>query len=134
MQPVLTVSGVVEADSPEMVADILFTKGYVPSTVTEKKTSSESAWRARFRKITNRVSAKDLIIFTKQFRSMLHAGVPLMRLLQVLEAQTQNSALRQAIVNITNDIKEGSTLHMAMERNSHIFSPLYYNLVRGRRD
>jgi type IV pilus assembly protein PilC len=54
-----------------------------------------------------------------------------MRLLQVLDAQTQNSALRQAIVNISNNIKEGSTLHTAMERNSHIFSPLYYNMVKA---
>jgi type II secretory pathway component PulF len=126
-----TVSGVVEADSTEMVADILFTKGYVPSTVTEKKASSESGWREKLRKITNHVPAKDLIIFTKQFRSMLRAGVPLMRLMDVLEAQTQNSALRQAIINISGNIKEGSTLHTAMERNSHIFSPLYYNLVKA---
>jgi type II secretory pathway component PulF len=126
-----TVSGVVEADSTEMVADILFTKGYVPSTVTEKKASSESGWREKLRKITNHVPAKDLIIFTKQFRSMLRAGVPLMRLMDVLETQTQNSALRQAIINISGNIKEGSTLHTAMERNSHIFSPLYYNLVKA---
>ncbi len=125
------VAGVIEADSAEMAADILFTKGYIPSTVAEKKASSEAKWRAGLRKITDRVSAKDVIIFTKQFRSMLHAGVPLMRLLQVLEAQTQNSALKQAIVNITNNIREGSTLHKAIERNSHIFSPLYYNLVRA---
>src|SRR5450759_188806 len=110
-----TVSGVVEADSTQMAADILFTKGYVPSTVTEKKVASESGWRAKLRKITNRVPTKDLIIFTKQFRSMLRAGVPLMRLLQVLEAQTQNSALRQVIINISSNIKEGSTLHTAME-------------------
>jgi len=126
-----TVSGVVEADSSQMAADILFTKGYVPSTVTEEKVASESGWQAKLRKITQRVPAKDLIIFTKQFRSMLRAGVPLMRLLQVLESQTQNSALRQAIINISNNIKEGSTLHTAMERNSHIFSPLYYNMVKA---
>jgi type IV pilus assembly protein PilC len=62
---------------------------------------------------------------------MLRAGVPLMRLLQVLESQTQNSALRQAIFNISGHIKEGSTLHTAIERNSHIFSPLYYNMVKA---
>ena len=106
-------------------------KGYVPSKVTEKKAASESGWRARLRKITNRVPAKDLIIFTKQFRSMLRAGVPLMRLLQVLEAQAQNSTLRQAIANISSNIREGSTLHKAMEEHGHIFSPLYYNMVRA---
>jgi type II secretory pathway component PulF len=126
-----TVNGVIEADSSQMAADILFSKGYVPSTVKEKTVASESGWQSKLKGFTNRVPAKDLIIFTKQFRSMLAAGVPLMRLLQVLEAQTQNQAMRQAIVNISNNIKEGSTLHTAMERNSRVFSPLYYNMVKA---
>jgi type II secretory pathway component PulF len=125
------VSGVVEADSAETAADLLFSKGYVPSNVTAQKAASESGWGARLRKMTSRVPAKDLILFTKQFRSMLHAGVPLMRIFQVLEAQTQNAALKKAIANISRSIKEGSTLSTAMERNSHIFSPLYYNLVKA---
>jgi type II secretory pathway component PulF len=126
-----TVTGVIEADSSQMAADILFTKGYVPSTVTEKKAASESDWRSKLQGFMKRVPAKDLIIFTKQFRSMLAAGVPLMRLLQVLETQTQNQAMKQAITNISNHIKEGSTLHTAMERNPRIFSPLYYNMVKA---
>jgi type IV pilus assembly protein PilC len=125
------VSGVVEADSAEMAADLLFSKGYVPSNVKVQKTASDSGWGARLRKMTSRVPAKDLILFTKQFRSMIHAGVPLMRIFQVLEAQTQNTALKRTIANISKSIKEGSTLSMAMERNSHIFSPLYYNLVKA---
>jgi type IV pilus assembly protein PilC len=125
------VSGVIEADSEQTAADLLFSKGYVPSSVTEKKAASESGWQARLRRITSRVPAQELILFTKQFRSMLAAGVPLMRLLQVLEAQTKNAALREAVAKIAVDIREGSTLHTAMERNSHIFSPLYYNLVKA---
>jgi type II secretory pathway component PulF len=125
------ISGVVEADSAEMAADLLFSKGYVPSNVTAQKAASESGWGARLRNMTSRVPAKDLILFTKQFRSMLHAGVPLMRIFQVLEAQTQNAALKKAVANISRSIKEGSTLSTAMERNSHIFSPLYYNMVKA---
>lgn len=125
------VSGVVEAESQQMAADMLFAQGYVPSSVKEKVIDTGSGLWARLLKMTQRVPAKDLIIFTKQFRSMMHAGVPLMRLLQVLEAQTQNTALKRAIGDISESIKEGSTLHTAMERNSHIFSPLYYNLVKA---
>jgi type II secretory pathway component PulF len=125
------VSGVIEADSAEMAADLLFSKGYVPSHVTAQKAAFESGWEARLRKMTSRVPAKDLILFTKQFRSMLHAGVPLMRIFQVLEAQTQNAALKRAVADISRSVKEGSTLSLAMERNSHIFSPLYSNLVKA---
>jgi type II secretory pathway component PulF len=126
-----TVTGVVEADSAEMAANTLFTKGYIPSTVKEQKAASTLGGMAWLRRLTDRVPAKDLILFTKQFRSMIHAGVPLMRILQVLEAQTQNNALKKAIANITKSIKEGATLNTAMERNSHIFSPLYHNLVKA---
>jgi len=55
----------------------------------------------------------------------------LMRLLQVLEAQTQNATLKRAITDISANIKEGSTLHTALEKNNHIFSPLYYSMVKA---
>ena len=125
------VSGVVEAETQQMAADMLFAQGYVPSSVKEKVIDTGSGLWARLLKMTQKVPAKDLILFTKQFRSMMHAGVPLMRLLQVLESQTQNAALKRAIRDIGESVKEGSTLHTAMERNGHIFSPLYYNLVKA---
>ncbi len=125
------VSGVIEADSPQTAADILFAKGYLPSTVKEKRAATEAGWRSTLRKMTGSVPSRDLILFTKQFRSMLHAGVPLMRLLQVMGAQTQNATLKRAIADISSQITEGSTLYTAMERNGHIFSPLYYNLVKA---
>ncbi len=124
-----SISGVVEADSVDTAADALFTKGYIPANITLQKATAASSWRNRLRRITTRVPKTDLIVFTKQFRSMLHAGVPLMRLLQVLEAQTKNSTLKQAIGDMTRSIKEGSTLHAAMEKNGHIFSPLYCSMV-----
>lgn len=124
-----SISGVVEADSADAAADALFTKGYIPSKITPQKAAADSTWRKRLRRITSRVPKTDLILFTKQFRSMLHAGVPLMRLLQVLEAQTKNATLKLAIADMTRSIKEGSTLHAAMEKNDHIFSPLYCSLV-----
>ena len=126
------VSGDIEADSAQMAAEMLFSKGFVPSDVREKKVSAASAgWRSRFRLFAGRVPTKDLIIFTKQFRSMLHAGVPLMRILQVLGNQTQNKALREAITGMSAQIKEGASLYQAMERHGHIFSPLYYNMVKA---
>ena len=125
-----TVSGIIEADSVDMAAELLFRRGYVPSNVTaQKAASAESPWRARLRMIMDHVPTTDLILFTKQFRSMLRAGVPLMRLLQVLESQTKQSSLKRAITDITKSIKEGSTLQAAMEKNGHIFSPLYCSLV-----
>ena len=124
-----SITGVVEAESADAAADALFTKGYIPSKITPRKASADPPWQNRLRRLASRVPKTDLILFTKQFRSMLHAGVPLMRLLQVLEAQTKNATLKQAIADMTRSIKEGSTLHAAMEKNDYIFSPLYCSLV-----
>ena len=124
-----SITGVVEAESADAAADALFTKGYIPSKITPRKASADPPWQNRLRRLASRVPKTDLILFTKQFRSMLHAGVPLMRLLQVLEAQTKNATLKLAIADMTRSIKEGSTLHAAMEKNDHIFSPLYCSLV-----
>lgn len=126
-----SVKGDIDADSPEMAADILFSRGFIPSKVILKKSSAESGWRARIAKLTGRVPIQALILFTKQFRSMLHAGVPLMRLLQVLEAQTHNQTLKHAIQDIAGNISKGSTLNSALTKNNHIFSPLYCNLVKA---
>ena len=125
------VSGVIEADNADMAAEQLFSKGYTPSEVQAQKVASSSGWLSKLQRIGEKVSSKDLILFTKQFRSMLHAGVPLMRAFQVLEAQTKNAALKRAVADISRHIREGSTLSTALERNSHIFPPLYYNLVKA---
>jgi len=125
------VSGVIEADTAEMAAEQLFSKGYVPSQVQEQKGASGSGWLSKLQRIGEKVSSKDLILFTKQFRSMIHAGVPLMRAFQVLEAQTKNAALKRAIGDISRSIREGSSLSTAIERSGRIFTPLYYNLVKA---
>lgn len=73
----------------------------------------------------------DLIIFTKQFRSMLSAGVPIIRLLQVLEAQTESHVLRKAIASVIMDIRQGSTLSEALQKYPKIFSILYCAMIKA---
>ena len=77
------------------------------------------------------VKPRDLILFTKQFRSMLHAGIPIMRVFQVLEAQTENQKLKQVIAQMSEDIKHGSTLFSAMEKHPKIYSSLYRSMVKS---
>jgi type IV pilus assembly protein PilC len=77
------------------------------------------------------VKVSDLILFTKQFRSMLNAGVPILRILNVLESQTESMVLRQAITGLIQDIKQGSSLFEAMEKYPYIFSPLYRSMIRA---
>ncbi len=126
------VAGVLEAESTDMVNTMLAARGLMPSQIVEEKISSSS--ESIFSKISSlgqTVQVKDLILFTKQFRSMLGAGVPILRLLQVLESQTESKVLRSAITEMIQDIRQGSSLAEALGKFPKIFSPLYCSMVRA---
>jgi type II secretory pathway component PulF len=129
----LNVKGTIEADSVEMAENLLSSKGYIPTSV-----SAASASRAggvsvlsRIQEMLNTVRIGDLILFTKQFRSMMQAGVPILRLLQVLENQTENKVLKGVVVQMSQDIKAGLTLYESMKRHPAVFSPLYLSMVNA---
>jgi type IV pilus assembly protein PilC len=127
----VTVTGTIEADSADNATGTLVGRGLIPSKVTDRKTSNPlirlSVFMERFRK----VRALDLILFTKQFRTMIRAGVPMLTLLQTLETQTSDPRLRKIIVSMTQDVSEGSSLYDAFRRHPRIFSPLYCSMVRA---
>jgi type IV pilus assembly protein PilC len=126
----LNVSGKIEADSVAMAENMLLAKGFIPTRVTAAATD-HGALFARLQEGLNRVKLADLILFTKQFRSMMQAGVPILRLLQVLENQTQNRVLKNAVVAISQDIKAGSSLYEAMKKHPSLFSPLYLSMINA---
>lgn len=117
------VKGDIEANSSDEAANIIADKGYIPYELKEKKL--KAAKSGLMLRINRKVKIADLIIFTKQFRSLFKAGVPLVRAFQVLEAQTQSDALKYAIASILKNIREGVTLSVAMGNQEKIFSPLY---------
>jgi type IV pilus assembly protein PilC len=127
-----TVKGTVEADSVEAAENLLLGKGYIPSRVTAASGASpEGSLFARIREGIGAVKIGDLILFTKQFRSMMQAGVPILRLLQVLENQTENKVLKGVSAQMSQDIKTGLTLHESMKRHPAVFSPLYLSMIHA---
>ncbi|MBU1053660.1 MAG: type II secretion system F family protein [Proteobacteria bacterium] len=123
------VKGDIEANSSDEAANIIADKGYIPYELKEKKL--KAAKSGLMLRINRKVKIADLIIFTKQFRSLFKAGVPLVRAFQVLEAQTQSDALKYAIASILKNIREGVTLSVAMGNQEKIFSPLYCSMIRA---
>jgi type IV pilus assembly protein PilC len=125
------VTGVIDAVSIEEATSIIVTRGLIPEKITPKDSSSADSLGIKIMSLLDKVKVNDLIIFTKQFRSMLSAGVPILRLLQVLEAQTESRVIRNAIAKIVIDIRQGSTLSEAMQKFPKIFSPLYCSMIRA---
>jgi len=124
------VSGEIEANSTAEVEAILLSRGYIPAGVSSVGGGSDSLM-ARIEARLGSVKISELILFTKQFRSMLQAGIPLMRLLTVLENQTENKTLKGVVSAMGRDISAGSTLFEAMGKHKAVFSPLYLSLIRA---
>jgi type II secretory pathway component PulF len=126
------VSGLIEADSPQAAESLLLSRGYIPSRIASAGAAGgRLPLLAKLQEMLSRVAIDELIIFTKQFRSMLQAGIPLMRLLTVLENQTENKILKGVISAIGKDIRAGSTLSDAMGKHPKVFSPLYLNMINA---
>jgi type IV pilus assembly protein PilC len=125
------ITGVIDAVSIEEATSILVTRGLIPEKLTAEDSSSSDSLGVKIMSLLDQVKVNDLIIFTKQFRSMLSAGVPILRLLQVLETQTESRVLKKAIAKIVIDIRQGSTLSEAMQKFPKIFSPLYCAMIRA---
>ena len=128
-----SISGTVEADSVEMAENVLLAKGYIPSRIRAANASASVGgslieW---IRESMCKVEISDLVLFTKQFRSMMQAGVSILRLLQVLENQSENKTLKSVVAQMRQDIKAGSTLHESMKKHPAVFSPLYLSMVNA---
>jgi MSHA biogenesis protein MshG len=125
------VTDVLEADSAEMADSILMARGLMPTRIKEEKSAQGEFGFERIRLLLTPIGAPELIIFTKQFRTMLRAGVPIVKLLQILESQTENVAMKMVISTVSKDISEGASLQTAFSRHPKAFSPLYCGMVQA---
>jgi type IV pilus assembly protein PilC len=76
-----------------------------------------------------RVNAKDLSVFTRQFSVMIDAGLPLVQCLEILAQQQENKYFQQILMQVRQDVEEGSTLAASMARHPRVFDQLYANMV-----
>ncbi len=128
-----SISGVIEADTLDAARTLLLSRGYIPSRVTgasERGAILGVSW-ASLEKRFSGVSMQELILFTKQFRTMFLAGVPIMRLLEVLEVQVTNPKLRQIVTEITQDVREGSPLSDSLAKHPKTFNTLYRSMIKA---
>jgi type IV pilus assembly protein PilC len=78
-----------------------------------------------------KVKAKDLSVFTRQFSVMIDAGLPLVQCLEILAQQQDNKYFQQILLQVRQDVEEGSTLAAAMARHPRVFDQLYANMVEA---
>jgi type IV pilus assembly protein PilC len=77
------------------------------------------------------VKDKDLVVFTRQFSTMINAGLPLVQCLDILSTQSENKFLGKAVGEIKLDVEGGSTFADALKRHPKVFDDLYVNMVHA---
>lgn len=117
------VSGSVQAENERAAGRILIDQGYVPQKINEENHDG------LFSKFSNKVSSKQRIIFTRQFATLIGAGLPLSNSLRMVAEQTEDKATRVMIEDILAQVEGGRTLHDAMAKHPDTFNQLYLSLI-----
>lgn len=127
------VSGTVDAESEEMANNVLAGRGYIPSKVRkigEGKRAAKKGDLSLGEKLAS-IKTWEMILFTKQFRTLIRAGVPMRKLLQIMENQTDNPKLKKIILIMSRDIEDGLSLYGSFKKHPKIFSPLYCSVIQA---
>ncbi|MCP9450680.1 MAG: type II secretion system F family protein [Nitrospira sp.] len=118
--------GELVAKTRDEAVEILRKQSVVVTSLQEK------AGKAAFSfSIGGGISEKDLVVFTRQFGTMINAGLPLVQCLDILATQSENAVLKKAVAEIKVDVESGSTFSDALRKHPKIFDDLYVNMVHA---
>lgn len=75
------------------------------------------------------VPVKDIVIYTRQFSTMIDAGLPLVQSLEILSSQQPNKGFKDVLIQVKADVEQGTTLADALKKHPRVFDDLYCGLV-----
>ena len=119
-------SGEVEAANQTAALGILRQQKITPDSVSEKKGLNMDM---QIPGLEAQPTKKDLVVFTRQFATMIDAGLPLVQCLDILGNQQEKNSFKKIILKIKEDVEGGSTFADALSKHPKIFDSLYVNLV-----
>ena len=127
--------GVLEAESQALAVQDIRNMGLFPTHIREARKSDEK--RARKKKgglediYFGGLKWKEVVIMTRQLSTLIDAGLPLLRSLNILVVQLKASKLRDILRDISADVQSGSTFSEALAKHPKAFDRLYVNMVKA---
>src|SRR5215471_2044608 len=117
-----------ELHAPDLAAakEQLRSRGLLPQRLSEAKGAATGAGK-RFKK----VSAKSLQVFSRQFATLIEAGVSIVSALAILEEQTEDKVLIPVIAEVRSDVESGSILSKALARHPRVFNRLFIAMIEA---
>src|ERR1700722_201735 len=130
----------IDAANEEEAQQKIRQKGYFVTRLTEvvakakdkKKTKAAPKRRKKGKVLSlGGVKTKLLVTFTRQFSTLQDAGLPVLRSLKILEGQMKPGVLKNALIDVVDDVESGCTLSEAFAKHPKCFDRLYVNMVRA---
>lgn len=118
------IRNVMEADNEALVLQHL--RAEALQVLELKQTKGKSKGFAK-----GKMKPKALVVFSRQFATMIDAGIPILRCLDILVGQTKDPILKPVLEQVRNDVKGGLTLNEAMAKHPNTFNKLYINMIRA---
>lgn len=122
------VKGSLDAENASVVLAKLQTLNYTVVDVTESRGAGKAAVIGR---PGGRVKLNSLVVFSRQFATMVNAGINILKCLDILEAQTKDPALRPVIIEVRKDVVGGASLTEALAKHPNAFSKLFVSMVKA---
>lgn len=117
------IKGVIQAESEHAAGKLLIEQGFTPETIVEEDKDSF------FAKLKNKVRAKDRIVFTRQFSTLIGAGLPLSNSLKTLAEQAESKQMKAVIEDILANVEGGKSLSESLKLHPDVFNTVYLSLV-----
>jgi len=123
------VSGKLDAESQAAVATKLKQMGYAPVRISKSKAGMKK--EISIPGFGKKVKLKDLAIMSRQFATMINAGLSMLRSLTILSEQTDNKELARVLGEVAKDVETGGALSTSLGKFPEVFPPLMVNMCRA---
>jgi type IV pilus assembly protein PilC len=124
---------VIEAQTQDEAQATIRSMGYFVTKISvqksEKKSGSKNSRRKSF--ALGGAGGKKMVTFTRQLSILQDAGLPILRSLKILEQQSRPGALKNALIDVCDEIEGGSTLSEALGKSPKVFDRLYVNMIKA---
>lgn len=118
-----------KAETKEEVVQMIRSKGHTPVKVEVEATKGQDI--ATMSLFQPKVKVKDIAVFCKQLHTMLHAGMPLISALDVLQNQSENKVIQKTVRDMVTQVQMGEILSTAMKRHRKVFPNLLVNMIEA---
>ena len=128
------ITGEIEAKDALTVFNVLRSQNIIPNAQKIREKGKGLDFEIKIPGFGDKVNGKDLVIFTRQFATMVDAGLPIVKALGILAANSESKPMKKALNAIKEEVESGKTLADAISHQPKVFDELFTNMIRAGED